>query len=81
MDFQLDNVLVSLKAVDSKGSTWLRAREEHIIDLGTRGATVDGNLADMALDLRVQPGGVEAASSLVDLGEEWGVAVFVQEFK
>jgi len=80
VDFQKGNTLVSLKSVDTTGSTWLTRMQEHIRDLGTRGATVGDNPANMVLDLRVQPGGTGAASSLVPLGERYGVTVNISEF-
>lgn len=39
--------------------------QDHILDLGTRGATVNRNPANMILDMRVQPGGAAAARSLI----------------
>jgi hypothetical protein len=80
IDFQKGNNLLSLKTVDTGGSGWLKQMQSHIDDLGTRGATVDGNPANMMLDLRVQPGGADAAQSLVGYGEKAGVRVFVTEF-
>jgi hypothetical protein len=81
VDFQKGNVLVSLKTVNTKGSTWLQRMEDHIIDLGTRGATVDGRPARMVLDLRVQPGGgVKAVKSLKTVAEEYKVKLKVKEF-
>nr|WP_122379589.1 hypothetical protein [Pseudomonas syringae group genomosp. 3] len=67
--------------------------QDHIIDLGsvrkvlfvqslgTNGAKVDGALANMVLDLRVQPGGAAAAKSLIEFGREYNVKVVVKEFK
>ncbi|MDR6353696.1 adhesin HecA-like repeat protein [Pseudomonas psychrotolerans] len=57
VDFQNGNTLVSLKSVDTSGSTWLARMQNHIIDLGTNGAKVNDMPANMVLDLRVQPGG------------------------
>jgi filamentous hemagglutinin len=61
VDFQNGNTLVSLKSVDTAGSTWLGRMQDHIIDLGTNGAKVNGVPANMVLDLRVQPSGSAAA--------------------
>ncbi len=80
VDFQNGNNLVSLKTADTTGSSWLQTMEEHIQDLGTRGATVDNNPANMILDLRVQPGGSAAAQSLIDYGQQRGVTVIINEF-
>jgi filamentous hemagglutinin len=52
----------------------------HIIELGDNGAEVDDKLANMVLDLRAQPGGLEDANPLVDLGKEEGVTVRIREF-
>jgi filamentous hemagglutinin len=80
VDFQKGNTLVSLKSVDTTGSTWLGRMEAHIKDLGTRGATVNGNPANMVLDLRVQPEGAGAAQSLVSYGRANSVTVRITEF-
>ncbi|MEC6746876.1 hypothetical protein THH46_24040 [Pseudomonas sp. NA13] len=55
--------------------------QDHIIDLGTNGAKVNGVPANMVLDLRVQPGGSAAAKSLIEFGREYNVKVVVKEFK
>jgi len=81
VDFQNGNTLVSLKSVDTTGSTWLGRMQDHIYDLGSNGATVSGKPANMILDLRVQPGGGAAAQSLIQYGKEHGVTVIVKEFK
>jgi filamentous hemagglutinin len=80
VDFQKGNNLVSLKTVDTSGGTWIGRMQEHIVDLGTRGATVDGKAANMILDLRVQPGGLNAAKPLVDFGAKSNVSVIIKEF-
>ncbi len=81
VDFQNGNTLVSLKSVDTAGSTWLGRMQDHIIDLGTNGAKVNGVPANMVLDLRVQPSGSAAAKSLIEFGREYNVKVIVKEFK
>src|SRR5687768_12410930 len=60
VDFVKGNNLVSLKTVDTAGFTWLGRMQRHIRDLSNRGATVNGNPANMILDIRVQPGGAGA---------------------
>jgi filamentous hemagglutinin len=65
VDFQNGNTLVSLKTVDTGGKTWLARMQDHIIDLGTNGATVDG----------------VAASSLIEYGRDNNVTVIVKEFR
>jgi RHS repeat-associated protein len=80
VDFQQGNNLVSLKSVDTTGSTWMGRMREHISKLSTNGATVNGNPANMILDLRVQPGGSAAAADLVQFGRQNGVTVIVKEF-
>jgi len=80
VDFQKDNNLVSLKTVDTRGATWLGRMQGHIDDLATSGATVNGNPANMILDLRVQPGGADVAQSLINYGRQQGVIVIIKEF-
>ncbi|WP_164660361.1 hypothetical protein [Pseudomonas viridiflava] len=55
--------------------------QNHIIDLGTNGAKVNGVPANMVLDPRVQPSGSAAAKSLIEFGREYNVKVIVKEFK
>ncbi|WP_353400407.1 DUF637 domain-containing protein [Hydrogenophaga sp. 5NK40-0174] len=81
VDFQYGNNLVSLKSVDTNGATWLRRMQDHIYDLGSNGATVDGKPANMILDIRVQPGGAAAAHSLIQYGAGNNVTVIIKEFK
>ncbi|BCM08244.1 cell surface protein [Ralstonia solanacearum] len=80
VDFQKGNTLVSLKTVDTTGSTWLPRMEGVIDQLGSSGATVNGVRATMVLDLRVQPGGAAAAQSLVNYGATRGVAVSIKVY-
>ncbi len=80
VDFQLENNLVSLKTVNTNGFSWLGNMQSHIDDLAARGATVDGVPANMILDLRVQPGGSNAAQSLIGYGQSQGVSVMIKEF-
>jgi RHS repeat-associated protein len=79
VDFQLGDNLTSVKSADTSGSTWMRRLELHIEDLGTRGATVNGNPANMILDIRVPPGGSSAAQPLVSYGQRFGVHVIIKE--
>lgn len=51
------------------------------MDLGSNGATVNGAPAQMVLDLRVQPGGLLDAQSLINFGVENNVKVIIKEFK
>ena len=80
VDFQKGPNLASVKTVNTNGSGWLRTMQNHIQDLGTRGATVNGQPANMILDLRVQPGGAGAAQQLVGYGQKFGVQVIVKEW-
>lgn len=79
VDFQKGDVLVSLKTVDTRGANWMKRMKEHIRDLGSRGAKVNGQPANMVLDLRVQPGGQDAALSLINYGAENNVNVIIKE--
>lgn len=80
VDFQNGNTLVSLKTVDTTGTTWLPRMESVIDQLGSSGATVNGTPANMVLDLRVQPGGSAAAQSLVSYGASRGVTVTIKVY-
>jgi len=79
VDFQSGQSLVSLKTADTTGENWIRPLMNHIEALGTRGATVGGEPADMFLDLRVQPGGAAAAQPLIKFGEKFNVTVTIRE--
>jgi RHS repeat-associated protein len=81
VDFQKGNNLVSLKSIDTTGTTWMRRMQEHIDDLGRGRATVNNVKANMILDLRVQPGGLNEAKSLIGYGQKQGITVIVKEFK
>ena len=69
-----------MKTVDTRGSGWLQRMRAHIDDLKNRGATVDDVNADMALDLRVQPGGLNEAEQLKSYAEAAGVEIILKEF-
>jgi RHS repeat-associated protein len=81
VDFQKGNNLVSLKTVDTTGSSWLGDMQKHIEELGGLGHAVDGKPANMLLDIRVQPGGAQAAHQLVKFGEQHKVTVTVSEIQ
>jgi filamentous hemagglutinin len=83
VDFQKDSMLVSLKSVDTAGSTWFGRMTQHIDDLAlakANGASVNGNPATLMLDLRVQPGGAAAAKPLAQYGASQGIQVTIKEF-
>ncbi len=77
-DFECNKVRTDPNAA---GKTWLTRMETHIDDLATRGATVDGKAANMALDIRVQPGGAAAAKPLISYGKSQGITVRVSEYQ
>ena len=79
VDFAKGSTLVSLKTVNTAGSTWLWRMQRHIRDLASRGALVGGDSARMVLDIRVPPGGAAAARELIGYGEEFGVTVVISE--
>ena len=81
VDFQKETNLVSLKTVDTSGATWLGRMENHIDELATRSATVNNQPASVILDIRVQPGGLDAAASLIRYGSDRGIPVVVKEFR
>jgi hypothetical protein len=80
VDFQNGNTLVSLKTVDTTGSTWLPRMEGVIDQLGSSNATVNGSPANMVLDMRVQPGGAAAAQQLISYGARQGVTVRIKVY-
>jgi hypothetical protein len=79
VDFQNGRNLVSLKTVDTNGTSWLGRMEDHIRDLAG-GHTVDGKAANMILDIRVQPGGSSAATPLIEFGRKNNVTVRITEY-
>jgi filamentous hemagglutinin family protein len=86
VDFHKGKKIVSLKSVDTNGSTWYKRMEDHITDLGNRGnkATVDGiNVEEVILDLRVQPGGLNNPSlaKLKEFASDNKITLKIQEFK
>jgi hypothetical protein len=80
VDFQLGDNLVSVKTVDTTGTSWLPRMEAHIEELANSGATVNGKPANLILDIRVQPGGNLNMQSLRDLGDEYKVIVRISEY-
>jgi filamentous hemagglutinin len=83
VDFQQGNTLVSLKTADtvwSSSRSWFYRLQDHINELATRPAFVNGQPAKVILDIRVPPGGAEAAQPLVEYGRSQGVTVIVKEF-
>ncbi|MBT1535686.1 DUF637 domain-containing protein [Ralstonia solanacearum] len=80
VDFQNGTTLVSLKSVDTTGTSWQSRMETVINQLGAGRATVNGAPANMVLDLRVQPGGAAAAQYLVSYGAARGVTVIIKAF-
>ena len=81
VDFQKGNTVISLKSVDTTSSAWMARMQNHIDDLVLNGVTVNEMPANMRLDIRVQPGGLQAAQPLIEYGEQNGVAVSIKEFK
>lgn len=81
IDFQNGNTVVSLKTVDTTGSTWMARMKNSIDQLDDTPITVDGTLATKVLDVRVQPGGADAARDLVRYGASKGITVIVKEFQ
>lgn len=79
VDFQKGTTVVSLKTIDTKGSTWRDRMKEHIEDLESADITVGGLKATKALDIRVQPGGLADAHFLIAYGRSRGIAVTVKE--
>ena len=71
-------LLVSLKTVDTTGTSWMERMQSHIDLLGSGSATIDGIPANMFLDLRVQPGGLFDAQPLIQYGLDNGVTVSVK---
>ncbi len=80
VDFHKGDSLLSLKTIDTTGSTWMTRTQSHIKDLGKREATISGKPANMLLDIRVQSGGLLDANSLIKFGREHGVKVNISEF-
>ncbi|MBB3386679.1 filamentous hemagglutinin, partial [Rhizobium sp. BK609] len=81
IDFQNGNTVVSVKTVDTTGSTWMSRIQNTIDELRRSDITVDGSPATKILDIRVQPGGIDAAQALVDYGRNQGITVLVKEFR
>ena len=79
VDFQKDNLFVSVKSIDTKESAWLHKMQKHIVALCRLNATVDCNSAIMILDLRMPPGEAAAARPLVQYGAKNNVTVIIKE--
>jgi len=79
IDFQQGENVVSLKSVNTTGVSWMGRMQSTIDQLGSSGITVNGQPANIMLDLRVQPGGAAAAAPLIDYGAANGVSVNIGE--
>ena len=66
VDFMKGQTAVSLKSVDTTGATWATRMTTHIKDLNSRRAIINGQPAEMMLDIRVQTGGIEAGGQRLD---------------
>jgi len=81
IDFQKDLTVVSLKSVNTTGGTWLGRMQDHIAEFARRRPRINGVPAQNAvLDLRVQPGGLNDAASLIEFGRQRGITVIIKEF-
>lgn len=80
IDFQNGNTVVSLKTANTDGTEWINDLRGHIRVLGATEMTIDAQPANKVLDLRVQPGGVPAAKSLVSYGAQFGIQVIVKGY-
>ena len=70
-----------MKAIDTQGSSWLGRMQEYIDVFGQPGSVlISGQIPTKVLDIRVQPGGVAAAQSLVDYGAANNMIVIIREF-
>ena len=74
---------MSLKTVDTRSKSWVKRMEKHIEALRNSGATVSDIPAKMRLDIRVQPGGLNAdqVKLLKEIGKEHNVKVMISEFQ
>jgi len=79
-DLQRGNTLVSLKSLDPASPTAISRMQSHILDLERSGATVNGNPANLVLDIRVPVGQEGALASVVDYGATRGVTVQIVGF-
>ena len=79
IDFAKGDSVVSLKTVDARGSGWLYKMQAQIREL-SGGVDVAGQPANVILDIRVQPGGAQAAEQLVQYGERYNVTVIIKEY-
>ena len=66
VDYMKGKVALSVKSVDTTGKTWVKRMKAHIEDLASRGVTINGEPAEMMLDLRVQPGAKILSSNDLD---------------
>jgi RHS repeat-associated protein len=80
VDFQKGRTLVSLKTTNAFTERSLADLTEHIDDLATRGATVDGLPADLVLDIRVPAGHEGLLRELIDYGAARGVSVQIKAY-
>lgn len=80
IDFQLDNNVVSLKTINTRGKSWEYDMRKHIDQLQKTPINVSGTPATKILDIRVQPGGFNDAKHLIEYGKQRNIPVIIREF-
>lgn len=75
---------MSLKSINTNGTSWYDRTKVHIDDLASRNIKgSSGNLiprGNRTLDIRVQPGGLAAASILVAYARNQGIQIKIKEY-
>ena len=80
IDFQLENNVVNLKTIDTRGKGWSYDMRMHIDTLQNSKITVAGIPATKILDMRVQPGGLADPSKLIEYGKQRNITVIIKKF-
>jgi hypothetical protein len=78
VDFQKGRTLVSVKSTNAFTERSFAELQDHIDDLATRGATVDGYPARLVLDVRVPPGHEGLLKELIEYGGGRGIEVRIK---
>jgi hypothetical protein len=83
IDFQKGQTVISLKSVNTEGSSWISNMQSHIKDLSKRSIKIDNievPKVNRILDIRVEPGGADFAQVLRRYAHEAGITLRISEF-
>ena len=83
IDYFNDTTAVSLKTIDTRGTSWYGSITAHIRDLAHRDMKINGieiPKANRVIDIRVQPGGLVDTGWVESYAISEGITIIIKEF-